>query len=37
MLSPNLLDLLREYWREARPEGWLFPGKPRSTRSRRDS
>jgi len=29
MLSPDLLDLLREYWREARPEGWLFPGKPK--------
>jgi integrase/recombinase XerD len=29
MLSPGLLDLLREYWREARPEGWLFPGKPK--------
>lgn len=29
MLSPGLLDLLRDYWREARPEGWLFPGKPR--------
>lgn len=29
MLSPALLDLLREYWREARPQGWLFPGKPR--------
>jgi integrase/recombinase XerD len=29
MLSPNLLDQLREYWREARPEGWLFPGKPK--------
>jgi integrase len=25
MLSPGLLDLLREYWLEARPEGWLFP------------
>ena len=24
-----LLDLLRDYWREARPEGWLFPGKPK--------
>jgi len=21
--------LLRDYWRGARPEGWLFPGKPR--------
>lgn len=29
MLSPSLLDLLRIYWREARPQGWLFPGKPR--------
>lgn len=29
MLSPGLLGLLREYWREARPEGWLFPGKPK--------
>ena len=29
MLSPSLLDLLRAWWREARPEGWLFPGKPR--------
>lgn len=29
MLWPALLDLLRDYWREARPEGWLFPGKPR--------
>jgi len=25
MLSPDLLGLLRDYWREARPEGWLFP------------
>lgn len=25
MLSPGLLGLLREYWKEARPEGWLFP------------
>ena len=29
MLSPGLLALLRDYWREARPEGWLFPGKPK--------
>ncbi|MFT7594181.1 MAG: integrase/recombinase XerD [Paracoccaceae bacterium] len=29
MLSPDLLNLLRDYWREARPEGWLFPGKPK--------
>ncbi len=26
MLSPPLLDLLRAWWREARPRGWLFPG-----------
>ncbi len=25
MLSPGLLALPRDYWREARPEGWLFP------------
>lgn len=29
MLSPRLLELLRDYWKEARPEGWMFPGKPR--------
>lgn len=29
MLAPSLLVLLREYWRESRPEGWLFPGKPK--------
>lgn len=29
MLSPGLLHLLRDYWREARPDGWLFPGLPR--------
>jgi len=26
MLSPQLLHLLRSWWREARPLGWLFPG-----------
>ncbi len=26
MLSPGLLGVLRDYWREARPAGWLFPG-----------
>lgn len=26
MLSPKLLDLLREYWRKYRPAAWLFPG-----------
>jgi len=26
MLPDPLLDLLRAWWREARPQGWLFPG-----------
>jgi site-specific recombinase XerD len=26
MLSPMLLDILRSYWRTARPKQWLFPG-----------
>jgi site-specific recombinase XerD len=25
-LTPTLLKLLREYWREYRPQTWLFPG-----------
>jgi len=36
MLSPQLLDLLRNWYRLARPQGWLFPGQeptnPISTR-----
>ena len=42
MLSPQLLELLRDWWREGRrlgvllPRGWLFPGRnpiePLSTR-----
>nr|WP_028215428.1 site-specific integrase [Paraburkholderia mimosarum] len=27
MLSPRLLDVLREYWRMGRPQHWLFPGR----------
>ena len=27
MLSPDLLELLRRWWRAARPKGWLFPGR----------
>jgi integrase len=26
MLSPQLLELLRAWWKAARPQGWLFPG-----------
>ena len=26
MLSPQLLELLRDWWRIARPRVWLFPG-----------
>jgi integrase/recombinase XerD len=26
MLSPQLLRLLRDWYRIARPQGWLFPG-----------
>ena len=29
MLSPSLLEFLRAYWREARLQGWLFPGQSR--------
>jgi integrase/recombinase XerD len=27
MLSPSLLNLLRVWWKAARPQGWLFPGR----------
>ena len=43
MLSPQLLELLRAWWREGRrlgvllPRGWLFPGTTRSIRSRHAS
>ncbi len=29
MLSAHLLELLRAYWKAARPRGWLFPGQNR--------
>ena len=29
MLSPHLLELLRAWWKAARPQGWLFPGQSR--------
>jgi integrase/recombinase XerD len=29
MLSPKLLPLLRQYWRQDKPQPWLFPGHPR--------
>ena len=29
MLSPQLLELLRAWWRAGRPQGWLFPGRDR--------
>jgi len=28
MLSPNLLELLRQWWRAARKKGWMYPGQP---------
>jgi integrase len=27
MLSPQLLELLRDWYRIARPQAWLFPGR----------
>ena len=29
MLSAHLLNLLRAWWKAARPQGWLFPGRDR--------
>jgi site-specific recombinase XerD len=26
MLSPRLLNIMRAYWKRARPSSWLFPG-----------
>jgi len=28
MLSPSLLELLRDWWRSARKKGWMYPGQP---------
>jgi len=28
LLARRTLEVLRDYWREYRPSGWLFPGKP---------
>jgi site-specific recombinase XerD len=28
MLAASLLKTLRAYWKESKPRGWLFPGKP---------
>ena len=28
ILSPNLLDILREWWSAARKKGWMRPGQP---------
>ena len=28
ILSPNLLEMLREWWRVARKKGWMSPGQP---------
>ena len=35
-LSPRLLEELREYWRRARPEPWLFPSQLRGRPMTRD-
>ena len=33
MLSPKLLEMLREWWRLSQPRHWLFPGARPTTRS----
>ena len=33
MLSPDLLDLLRQGWLVKRPRGWLFPGQQPAERN----
>lgn len=36
-LSPRLLAVLRDYWREYRPSPWLFPGRTLSVRCARQA
>jgi integrase len=36
-LSPHLLELLRAWWKAARPQGWLFPEQNCVSRSARAS
>ncbi len=36
-LSPRLLRLLRQYWKQCRPQEWLFPGKLESRPLRGES
>jgi hypothetical protein len=33
MLSPNLLELLRDWWRAGRKKGWMYPGQVWQTMS----
>jgi len=35
MLTQQLLDILRTYWRLARPKHWMFPGRDASQLSAR--
>ena len=37
MLSPRLLETLRDYWQQERPKGWLFPGRDPSRHLTRES
>jgi len=37
MLSPRLLEVLREWWRIEKPKPWLFPGRHRRPPHRRSA
>ena len=37
MLSEKLLEILRRYWKECRPDAWLFPGRDPSHSLSRDA